>query len=121
LTAIEVLISLVILSMVSVFSLHALEYSRRIYLETEQVDYSRQLAQDILNQLMEGENWKEVRSKWEAEHFHAYGTDFHIQFEGENGEQKGITDLELTISWISPRGLKQQAFNTSVFDWEVAP
>ena len=115
-TAVEVLIALVILSVVAAFSVRAFDFTRRIYLETEQLDFATQMGRDILSHLKSGADWKEVRRIWEEKPLRRYNTSFEIQFTQEQGEGKGYSDLEVSITWISPRGLKQQVYNTSVFD-----
>ena len=45
-----------------------------------------------------------------------FGTQFEVQITGEAVEEEGITDIEVTILWVGPKGLQQQVFNTTVFD-----
>jgi len=120
-TAVEVLVALVILSFVAAFSVRAFEYTRRVYLETEQLDFATQMGRDILNHLKSGANWKEVRRIWEEKPLRKYDTSFEIQFTEQEREAKGVTNLEVGITWVSPRGLKQQVYNTSVFDRGEVP
>lgn len=121
LTAIEVLVALVILSVVAVFSMRAFEHTRRVHLETAQSDCATQVARDILNELKSGEDWKDVKSAWDESSLERYDTEFDIQMQEQPGEEVGVAHLELAISWVSPKGLQQRVFNTSVFDWETGP
>jgi prepilin-type N-terminal cleavage/methylation domain-containing protein len=121
LTAIEVLVALVILSVVAVFSMHAFEHTRRVHLEIAQFDCATQVARDILNELKSGEDWENVKTAWEGLSLERFDTEFDIQMQEQPGEEEGVAHLELAISWVSPRGLQQRVFNTSVFDWGTGP
>ena len=121
LTAVEVLVALLILTFVSVFSLHAFEYSRRLYLEAEQFDFAAQVARDILRELRSGEDWRTVKAAWEEGPMKKYTTQFDVQILDNEGEEEGVTHLEVTLSWIGPKGLVQQVLNTSVFETEGRP
>jgi hypothetical protein len=116
LTAIEVLISLVLLSMVTVFSLHALEFTRRIALETEQFDQAVQISRDILQELKAGQPWQEIKKRWESTLIVKAGAEFNVQILEIPSDLEGTTDLEVTLSWVGPKGLEQQVFNTTVFN-----
>jgi prepilin-type N-terminal cleavage/methylation domain-containing protein len=121
LTAIEVLVALVILSAVAVFSMRAFEHTRRVHLETAQSDCATQVARDILNEIKSGEDWENVKAEWDELSLARYDTEFDIQVQEQPGEEEGVAHLELAISWVSPKGLQQRVFNTSVFDWGTGP
>ena len=121
LTAIEVLVALLILSVVAVFSMHAFEHTRRVHLEISQFDCATQVARDILNDLKSAEDWESVKTAWEGLPLERFDTEFDIQMQEQPGEEEGVAHLELAISWVSPRGLQQRVFNTSVFDWGTGP
>lgn len=121
LTAIEVMVSLIILSVVAAFSLQAFDFTRRAQLEVDQLDFAAQTARDILNQLRHGEDWRTVRDSWAQNALQAHGASFEVQVSGEPGEESGVSNVEVTLVWIGPKGMEQQVFNTSVFDYEEAP
>jgi hypothetical protein len=115
------MVSLVVLSVVAAFSLQAFEFTRRAHLEVEQLDFAAQSARDILNRLRHGDDWRAVKDIWEENPLEGPGTHFEAQITGEPGEEPGVSNVEVTIFWTSPKGARQQVFNTSVFDRQAAP
>jgi hypothetical protein len=105
--------------MLSVFVLNVFAYSQRIQHLTSQVDFAAQAAREVLTQLKAEPNWREVERRF-AKPVRKFNADFTFQLRPEEATEKGVTHLELTISWVGPEGVEQRVFSTSVQDAEAA-
>lgn len=117
LTAIEVLVSLLIISTLSLFVLQVLEHSRKIQLEINQVDTAIQISRDVIEMLRVEKDWRKVDAN--LEDLKKYDTEFHVQLIPRDTPATGLVGLELTISWVGPRRLEQMVFTTTSVDFEV--
>lgn len=113
-TAIEICVSLLIISFLSLFVLQVLVYSSGIQLEKDQYDYALQRAREILERLKAAPDWRAVAEKLES--VRVWNTDFTFQMLPSEGAEEGLTDLELTIGWVGPQGVEQIVFTTTVPD-----
>lgn len=119
LTAVEVLVSLLILAALVTFTAPVYEFARRTTLETDQYDAVTQIASDILRDLKAGADWREVRDIWESGAIARHGTNFSIQILPDESSVEGVTEIELTIIWTGLLGgTYQEVFTTHVFDPE---
>ncbi len=117
LTAIEVLISLLIIATLIGFVAPVFEFARRTTLETDQYDAVAQISSDILRDLKAGADWRQVREIWESEVITRHGTDFSVQVLPDESSVSGVTEIELTIIWNGLLGGSyQEVFTTHVFD-----
>ena len=115
-TAVEILVSLILLSFLAVFMMGFVEYSSRVHVRILQLDHASQVARDILAHLKNGVPWAEVRMEFSG--IRRFDTDFTVEFQTEEVSgpgQEGVVHLELTVSWVGPMGLEQEVFNTTVF------
>lgn len=117
LTAVEVLVSLLILAGLVTFIAPVYEFARRTTLETDQYDTVAQIASDILRDLKAGADWREVREIWESDAISRHGTNFSVQILPDESSVEGVTEIELTIIWTGLLGgTYQEVFTTHVFD-----
>lgn len=118
-TAIEVAVSLLVVSFLSVFALQVLLHLQSIQIETQRVDCAVQIARDVLNDLKAEPDWRVVEKRTTP--VRRYDTEFTVQLLPQDTSTNGLVDLELTIGWIGKQGLEQMVFNTTVPDPEVGP
>jgi Tfp pilus assembly protein PilV len=114
LTVVEIAVALLVLSFLSLFALNVLNYTRMVQLETSQRDFAVQTAREVLNQIKAEPDWREVEKHLSG--LRRFNADFTIQLLPSEAMEKGVVNLELTISWIGPRRLEQLVFSTSVLD-----
>jgi Tfp pilus assembly protein PilV len=113
-TAIETTLALLVVSIVSIFLLQFLVYTQRIQLRTLQMDLAVQVARDVLNDLKAEQDWRKVAQRTHA--IHRYSTDFAVQLLPKDADHEDLVDIELTISWVSPKGLEQLVCTTTLPD-----
>ena len=117
LTAIETAVALLVVSFLSVFALQVLLHLQSVQHQIQQVDTAVQLARDVLNDLKAEPDWRVVESRTGS--VDRFDTEFTVQLTPQDSPREGLVDVELTISWIGPRGVEQLVFNTSVPDPEA--